>query len=197
MGSMITRVFAVIALVVLAAPLLLAAPAGEPIQDDVLHFSGSLMFWKYVAFGLIVLVLGKFVIPIMLNQLNKRQDRIQDALDKADQVRAEAEVLLKRHEEMVRNAHQDAKKITDDALAAAREVAARITAEAETAANEIRNRSQREIELMQRKAESELRETAVELALLAGSRVLERSLNEEDHRRLAREAIEAAGTMRN
>lgn len=188
-----TLIIAVVA--ALAAPVLFAAEGGP--QESVMHFSANLMFWKYMAFGLIMLVLGWKVIPLMLKQLAKRQEGIRDALDKADQVRAEAEVLLKRHEEMVRNAHQDAKKITDDAIVAAREAAMRITAEAEAAANDIRNRSQREMDLMQRKAESELRETAIELALLAGSRVLERSLNEDDHRRLAKEAIEAAGTMRN
>jgi F-type H+-transporting ATPase subunit b len=97
----------------------------------------------------------------------------------------------------MRNAHQDAKKITDEATRAAREAAAKISADAETAAREIRDRAQKEISQMTRKAEAELREAAVELALLASSRVLERALTDDDHRRLAREAIEAAGMMRN
>ncbi len=201
---MLTRqalfIFAVAALL---APVLLGAPAAESPQDPanggggVLHFSASLLFWKYIAFGLILLVLGWKVIPLMLKQLDARQGRIRDALDKADQVRAEAEVLLKKHEEMMRNAHQDAKKITDDAIRAAREASAKISADAEAAARETRDRAQKEINQMARKAEAELREAAAELALLASSRVLERALTEDDHRRLAREAVEAAGTMRN
>ncbi|MBX3461073.1 MAG: ATP synthase F0 subunit B [Planctomycetes bacterium] len=178
-----------------AAPL--AAAGGEPSQHEVLHFSANLMFWEYVTFGIIFLVLGVKVIPIMLTQLGARQERIKDALDKADQVRAEAEVLLKKHEEMMRNAHADAKKITDEATVAAREAAAKITADAEAAARETRDRAQRELDQMRRKAEAELRESAIELALLAGGRVLEKSLTGEDHRRLAREAIEASTLMKN
>lgn len=178
-----------------AAPL--AAAGGEPSQHEVLHFSANLMFWEYVTFGIIFLVLGVKVIPIMLKQLGARQERIKDALDKADQVRAEAEVLLKKHEEMMRNAHADAKKITDEATVAAREAAAKITADAEAAARETRDRAQRELDQMRRKAEAELRESAIELALLAGGRVLEKSLTGEDHRRLAREAIEASTLMKN
>jgi F-type H+-transporting ATPase subunit b len=181
--------------VLLAAPGLYAA--GDGPQDSVLHFSANLLFWKYLAFALIVAVLGWKVIPIMLKQLEKRSNRIQEALDKADQVRAEAEVLLKKHEEMLRNAHQDAKKITDQAAAAAREGAAQIRAEAEQAAKDIRQRAEREVDQLTRKAESELRQQAVELALLASSRVLERALTGEDHRRLAEEAIAGAGSMRN
>ncbi|MCC7508322.1 MAG: ATP synthase F0 subunit B [Planctomycetes bacterium] len=175
----------------------LAAAGGEPSQHEVLHFSANLMFWEYVTFGIIFLVLGVKVIPIMLKQLGTRQASIKDALDKADQVRAEAEVLLKNHEQMMRNAHADAKKITDDAIVAARETAAKITADAEAAGRETRDRAQKELEQMRRKAEAELRDASIELALLAGSSVLARSLTGDDHRRLAKEAIEASTLMKN
>jgi ATP synthase F0 subunit b len=182
------------------APLLFASgEAGHesPQKDGVLNFSGHLMFWEYLAFGLIVLVVGWKVIPVMLKQLADRQNNIKDALDKADQVRAEAEVLLKKHEEMMRSAHNQAQKITDDAKAAGREAAQKIQQAAEAASNEVKERSAREIELMRQKAQAELREQAVELALLAGSSVLERSLTGDDHRRLAKEAIDASAVMKN
>lgn len=166
-------------------------------QPEMLHFSGALMFWEYLTFGIVLLVLGGVVFPKLLGQLKSRQDRIKDALDKADQVRSEAEVLLRKHEEMMRNAHADAKKITDEAVAAARQAAAKIQADAEAAAQESRARAEKEVEQLMRKAQAELREQAVELALLASSRVLEKSVAEEDHRRLAREAIEATATMNN
>ncbi|MCB9932845.1 MAG: ATP synthase F0 subunit B [Planctomycetes bacterium] len=185
-----------IAACALLAPALFASDA-EPSQHSVLHFSANLMFWEYVTFGIIFLVLGVKVIPIMLKQLGERQNRIKDALDKADQVRSEAEVLLRKHEEMMRNAHADAKKITDEAVAAAREAAGRIQADAEQAARETRERAQKEVEQLTRKAQAELRDQAVELALLASSRVLQKSLTGDDHRRLAQEAIAASGTMNN
>lgn len=97
----------------------------------------------------------------------------------------------------MRNAHADAKKITDDAIVAARETAAKITADAEAAGRETRDRAQKELEQMRRKAEAELRDASIELALLAGSSVLARSLTGDDHRRLAKEAIEASTLMKN
>ena len=179
------------------APALAADDHGPPAQESVTHFSSNLIFWEYVTFALIVVVLAWKVIPVMLQQMAGRQERIKDALDKADQVRSEAEVLLKKHEEMMRDAHKQAQKVTDDAKAAGREAAARIHAAAEGAARELKERSGREIELMRQKMQSELREQAIELALLAGSRVLEKSLKDDDHRRLAREAIAASALMKN
>jgi len=189
------RVWVIMAALV-AAPGLMAA-GGEHAQDSVLHFSSNLMFWEYLTFGLIVAVLAFKVIPVMLKQLADRQAGIKDALDKADRVRAEAEVLLRNHEEMMRNAHADAKKITDEATVAAREAAARIAAEAEANAKETRTRAQQEVEQLTRKAQAELREQAVDLALQAAGAVLQQSLTGENHRKLAKEAIAATGTMNN
>lgn len=199
-----TRVLVLfVAMAALAPTLLLAAGDVQSPQSPehggggVLHFSANLMFWEYVTFGIIFLVLGVKVIPTMLKQLGARQASIKDALDKADRVRAEAEVLLRNHEEMMRNAHADAKKITDEAIQAARETAARISADAEAAARETRERAQKEVEQLTRKAQAELRDQAVELALLASSRVLQQSLTGENHRKLAQEAIAASKVMNN
>ena len=178
--------------------------AGEPgdhhapsNQHSVLDLMGSLMFWEYVTFGIVILVLGFGVFPKLFAQLDQRQKGIQDALDKADQVRAEAEVLLKKHEDLIRRANDDAKKITDEAVLAGKAARERIETAATQAAAEIKQRAEREVELLTRKAESELREKSVELALLAASRVLGKSLTGDDHRRLAKEAIDNAAAMRN
>jgi F-type H+-transporting ATPase subunit b len=201
--EMQVRFLQLMVLLTMLAPALFAAEEahadehGHAAQDSVLHFSSNLFFWEYVTFGLILLVLGWKVIPVMLKQLGARQASIKDALDKADRVRAEAEVLLRNHEDMMRNAHADAKKITDQATQAARENAARIASDADTAARETRERAQLEVEQLTRKAQAELREQAVELALLASSRVLGQSLTGENHRKLAKEAIAASKVMNN
>jgi F-type H+-transporting ATPase subunit b len=170
------------------------APSG---QHSVLDLMGSLMFWEYVTFGLVILILGLKVFPLLFKQLDKRQSSIKEALDKADQVRAEAEVLLKKHEDLMRRANDDAKRITDEAVIAGKQARERIEQAAQQAAGEIKQRAEREVDLLTKKAESELRDKAVELALLAASKVLEKSVTGDDHRRLAREAVDAAAAMRN
>ncbi|MBP9891877.1 MAG: F0F1 ATP synthase subunit B [Planctomycetes bacterium] len=195
----VTKLMALIALALLAGP---AFAAGGVNHDQhggagVLQFLPNVLFWEYIAFGIILIILGVFVFPKLYRQLDERQSRIKEALDKADQVRAEAEVLLKKHEDLMRRANDDAKKITDEAVVAGRQARERIEQTAAQAASEIKARAEKEVELLTRKAEAELREKAVELALEAASKVLGRSLTGEDHRKLARESIERAGAMRN
>jgi F-type H+-transporting ATPase subunit b len=185
--------------VLLAGPLMAASGVNHDQHGGagVLQFLPNVLFWEYVAFGIILIILGVFIFPKLYRQLDDRQKRIQAALDKADQVRAEAEVLLKKHEDLMRRANDDAKKITDEAVVAGRQARERIEQAAQQAAAEIKQRAEREVELLTRKAEAELREKAVDLALDAAGKVLGRSLTGDDHRKLAREAIERAAAMRN
>ncbi len=86
----------VLKLIALALPVLLAAPAfaaGGVNHDQhggagVLQFLPNVLFWEYIAFGIILVVLGGFVFPKLFKQLDARQKGIQDALDKADDVDA-------------------------------------------------------------------------------------------------------------
>ncbi|MFB3108202.1 MAG: F0F1 ATP synthase subunit B, partial [Candidatus Binatia bacterium] len=50
-----------------------------------------------------------------------------------------------------------------------------------------------EIERERRKALQEIRHEAADLAILVAEKVLARSLTDDDHRRLAEEALEAVG----
>lgn len=195
----LTNLMALIALALLAGPVFAAGGVNHDQHGGagVLQFLPNVLFWEYVAFGFILIILGVFVFPKLYRQLDERQSRIKEALDKADLVRAEAEVLLKKHEDMMRRANDDAKKITDEAVVAGRQARERIEQAAQQAAAEIKQRAEREVDLLTRKAEAELREKAVTLALEAASKVLGRSLTGEDHKKLAREAIDRAAAMRN
>lgn len=166
-------------------------------QDSVLHWSGSIMFWEYVTFGLVLLILGVGVFPKLIGQLNERSKNIADAQAKAELVLAEAHALEATNQEKLNNAHIEAKKITDEAVVAAKEVEAKIKAEAEADAKNIRAKAEQELEQLTKMAKAELREQAVELALMAAGKVIQKSMGDDDHRRLAKEAVEAAGTLKN
>ena len=141
--------------------------------------------------------LGSSVFPKLLGQLNERSKGIADAQDKAEKVLAEAHALEAKNQEKLNNAHVEAKKITDEAIIAAKEVEARIKGEAEADAKGIREKAEAELAQMTKAARAELREQAVELALMAAGKVIAKSMTDEDHRRLAKEAIDATEMLKN
>jgi|GEM_PF-909435 len=162
------------------------------VQSNPLQVMQSQIVWKFIAFGILLIALWKFALPGLLGSLESRTTKIEDALEKAERVNKEAEELRVKHEKMLAESHAEAKRITDEATAAAEKIRAEASESAKKDADEIVKRAKNEIRLAQGKALAEIREQAVELSLAASSAVLGRSLNDDDHRRLASEAISAA-----
>lgn len=161
-------------------------------QHSPLQFAKGLMFWEIIAFVFLLVALSIIVFPKMFGAMRARQERIENALAKADRVNAEADALLKKHEKMMAEAHAEAKRISDEALAAAARTRNEIVEGAKKDAAEVVARAKNEIRLAQNKAMAELRESAVELSLIGSSAVLNKVVSGDDQRRLASDAINAA-----
>lgn len=163
-----------------------AADGGHGISDPSIPH----MLWTWAIFGLVFLVLWKFAWRPLREQLEARENRIRETVEKAHQVKREAEALLDKHREIMERAKADAQAVLAEGRAGA-ERAKREAAEAgQREARELVERARREIELETKKAIHEIRQEAVDLTLLAASQVIERSLTGEDERRLASEVIE-------
>jgi F-type H+-transporting ATPase subunit b len=155
------------------------------------HFFSSLIFWEVVSFGILLYILYKFAFPGILSVLEEREKKIKDSLDQAERHRSEAERRLKEYEAKLEGASREAENI----LAAAKERAQRVLEENEqrliTEADRIRGDATREIDHERRKAIQDIRTQTTDLALMVAEKVVQRSLTDADHRRLADEALDA------
>jgi F-type H+-transporting ATPase subunit b len=155
------------------------------------HFFSSLIFWEVVSFGILFFVLYKFAFPGILGILEEREKKIKDSLDQAERHRSDAEGKLKEYEAKLGAAAKEA----DGILAAAKERAQRLLEENEqrltAEAERIKGDATREIEQERRKAVQDIRSQTTDLALMVAEKVVQRSLNDADHRKFADEALEA------
>ncbi|MDF0643053.1 MAG: F0F1 ATP synthase subunit B [Nitrospira sp.] len=155
------------------------------------HFFSSLIFWEVVSFAILFFILYKFAFPGILAVLEEREKKIRDSLDQAERHRAEAERKLKDYEAKLGAASKEAEGI----LAMAKERAQRLLDENEQRlmqeAERIKGDATREIEHERRKAIQEIRTQTTDIALMVAEKVVQRSLNDTDHRRLADEALDA------
>ncbi|HSS31598.1 MAG TPA: F0F1 ATP synthase subunit B [Nitrospiraceae bacterium] len=154
-------------------------------------FFSSLIFWEVISFAILLFVLYKYAFPGILGALEEREKRIKDSLDQAEHHRSEAERKLKEYEAKLNSAAKDAEGI----LAAAKERVQRLMEENEqrmtTEAERIKGDATREIDHERRKAIQDIRSHTTDLALMVAEKVVQRSLNEADHRKFADEALEA------
>jgi len=155
------------------------------------HFFSSLIFWEVVSFGILLWVLYKFAFPPILKILEERERKIRENLEQAERHRLEAERKLQEYEAKLNAASRDAEAV----MAQAKERAQRLLEENEQRlmadAERIKGDTAREIEHERRKAIQEIRAQTTDLVLLVAEKVVGRTLNNQDHRRLADEALEA------
>jgi len=155
------------------------------------HFFSSLLFWELISFGILMMVLYKFAFPPILAILEDRERKIRESLEHAERHRLEAERRLQEYETKMAAAAREAEGILMQAKERAQrtleENEQRLVAEAER----IKGDATREIEQERRRAIRDIRSQTTELALLVAEKVVERSLTDADHRRLAEEALQA------
>ncbi len=154
-------------------------------------FFSSLVFWEVLSFTILFFVLYKYAFPGILGMLEEREKKIKDSLDQAEHHRSEAERKLKEYEAKLNMAAKEAEGI----LAATKERAQRLMEENEQRmtieAERIKGDATREIDHERRKAIQDIRAQTTDLVLMVAEKVVQRSLNEADHRKFADEALEA------
>ena len=182
---------------------LLAAEAAEAAGEhgtsgghDIAEFVLPTWIWTWVLFGIVFFVLAKFAWKPLREQLEARENRIRETVEKADRVKSEAEALLEKHREMMDRATADAQAIINEGREAGERVRREVAAAGEKEAQEFVERARKEIDLETKKAVDEIRREAVDLSLLAAGRILERSLEDEDHRKLADQVVDELGSLK-
>jgi len=155
---------------------------------DVLHHPATVL-WAWVAFLATLWALNKMAWPLLQKKMEEREVRIREGLQKAEEAEARARELMEKQEAILDEARQEAQKLLAEARTAATHVREQAVTAAQTEIQEQRERARKEIQLERAKAIDELKRAAIDLTLEAAGRVLEREMRDEDHRRLAEEAI--------
>ena len=155
------------------------------------HFFSSLIFWEIISFGILLWVLYKFAIPPIIEALDTRERKIRDTIEQAERSQSAAEQRLQDYEAKLRGAAQEAEAIVAEAKAKAQRMLEENEQRLRAESDRIKAETTQEIERERRKALQDIRGEAADLALLVAEKVLTRSLSDEDHRRLANEALAA------
>lgn len=155
------------------------------------HFFSSLIFWEIISFGILLLVLAKYAFPPILEGLDARERKIRETIESAERLRIEADRRMVEYEAKIKAAQKESEAMMEQAKARAQhlleENERRLTLDAER----IKAAAHREIEQERRRVLEEIRGYTTDLALRVAEKLLERSLTDEDHQRLAEESLAA------
>jgi F-type H+-transporting ATPase subunit b len=144
---------------------------------------------QLVSFLLLLAVLYKLMYRPLLGALEGRSAAIQQQLAEAQAAREEAQRALGAMEERIRAARAEAQALRERALREAAELRERLSAEARQEAARLIEGAQAQVSQEVRRARAELRAEVGVLATQIAERLIRKSLNDEDHQRLLREAL--------
>jgi F-type H+-transporting ATPase subunit b len=145
--------------------------------------SGPIL-WTIVNFLILLVLLRAVAWKPILKALETRESTINDALNRAEVAKADAERILAENQKALQKAEEESQRV----LRESREHATRLQAEASQKAQDESRRmleqAQQEIERSKQQALNELRNEVATLAVGAAERILNESLDADKHKRL-------------
>ena len=149
----------------------------------------GLAIWLAIAFGLLVILLGKFAWGPITSALEEREHTIEESMTRAERALAEAKQLQADNEAARREAEAQAQAILRDARdeAERQREAARTDLREELAVE--RGRAAAEIERQKEQALGELRSEVATLAVGAAEKILRQKIDATEQRGLVDQFI--------
>ncbi len=153
-------------------------------MNTLLDLNPGMLIWTFLTFGILLFVLKRFAWKPLLGSLTSREDRISSDLQRAEQIRIEAERMLSEHKALMDNAEGEARALLADARKTAEKLRDDILKKAEDQAQAMTQAARAEIVREKETAILQLRTEVAELAIQAAGRILHEELDQEKHRSL-------------
>jgi F-type H+-transporting ATPase subunit b len=165
-------------------------PAGLLADSGIIEVVPGLMIWTLVVFGIVFLVLRRFAFGPIQAGIDKRRDRIREALDAADQARTESEKLVEQQREALAAARVQAEEMLADARRVGEDQQRRLREELDAERQRRIEETRKDVEAETARAIGQIRSEVASLALEATEKVAGKVLTDADQRRLIEDAID-------
>ena len=153
--------------------------------------------WTFIAqilnLFITLYLIKRFLFKPINEVLEKRRQLADKEIREARTAQEEADSLKEQYENSLTNAHSEAAKIVSDAQKEAETKAEELIKQAEDAASGIKAKAEADIAQERKKAINEAKDEIGGLAMDIASKVVEKEIREEDHRKLIDEFINKVG----
>lgn len=139
------------------------------------------------------LIVKHFLFKPLRKVLEAREQEVRDLYAHAENDRREAEAMKRDYTVSISNAKQEAAEIVSSAQKRAEQRAEQIVQQANQEAAATKRRAEENIEQERKKAMNQMKDEIADLSVLIASKVVEREVKQDDHKRLIDEFIDKVG----
>jgi F-type H+-transporting ATPase subunit b len=149
---------------------------------------------QLVSFTVVFLILWRWGFPAIQRTLDKRQAVIREGVENAEQARVNLQNANAQAEQIRRDAQQEAQTIIGQAQKTAERESARIQEETQARLHQMEQQEIARVKQEAAQARAELSRLVVNLSISAASKVISKSVDTKDNRRLVEEFVSASET---
>lgn len=146
---------------------------------------------QLVSFFVLLIVLWRWVFPVLMSTLDKRALTIQEGVENARKAQRDLSEAQQRIAGMMEDARLQAQQTLDQALKAGEHIRTEIEQEGRDRARQLIEQAQTRIQQEVAQARNELRREVADLAIMAAERVIGTSLDSATNRRLIDEFVQS------
>jgi|SRR5690554_2612559 len=140
----------------------------------------GLMFWTGLTFLILMLILTKFVWKPLLNLVNTREGKIQDALDLAKKTKAEMEKLQVQNQNLLKEARIERDELIKDAKETSSQMIEAAKVKAKEEADKIVENARVAIQAEKSAAVADLKNQVAGIAIDIAEKILKEELSSKE-----------------
>ena len=153
----------------------------------------QVLAWSMFVFAALLGLLWKFAWGPIMHALEEREHNIQKKIDDAEQKNKEALAKVAEYEKKILAARDETAALIAQGKKDVERIKEEILAEANKEAAKSLERAKKEIELARQAAVEDIRNRVIDLTAELCTKVIEREVKPEDHRRFIEETIALIG----
>lgn len=153
----------------------------------------STIIFAIINFAILVVGLKVFLYKPVCNMLDSRREEVINNLNSAEEAKLEAQKLKDEYAAQIQNARAEAQDIINQAAKIGEQTKADIVSEAREEASRLTAKAQAEIAREKTEALNEIRNEIADLAVLAASKVVGKTIDVADHQNMVDNFVKEVG----
>ena len=158
-----------------------------------LDINPSTVIFAIINFCILVVGLKVFLYKPVCNMLDSRKEEVANNLNSAEEAKLEAQKLKDEYAAQLQNARSEAQEIINQAAKIGEQTKADIVSEAREEAARLTAKAQAEIAREKTEALNEIRNEIADLAVLAASKVVGKTIDVADHQNMVNNFVKEVG----
>lgn len=151
------------------------------------------MIFVLLSFTILIVLLKKFAWGALMGMMEKREEKIANDLDSAENSRISAQKLEQERQVALQNSRSEAMTIVNTAKASGEQSRQNILQEARTDAEKIKQKSEEQFERQKEQAMRDMKKDIADISLDLAAKILNEELTKDAHSKLIDEYIDELG----